>query len=91
MKNFAMISMLCLAIFMLPMFVSSDLGWPVYCPGPDVHRDAACNDTTPEQSCEIVVVEYFSASLMPRCTGCVDVGPNQSNCTTELVCGFTHN
>ncbi|PIN07015.1 hypothetical protein CDL12_20424 [Handroanthus impetiginosus] len=57
-----------------------------YCPIPPIPRDGPCGSGG-QQDCFLQVIRQYPASAVPRKIKCVDIGPNKSQCTAEIVCG----
>ncbi|KAL9173509.1 hypothetical protein ABFS82_03G119900 [Erythranthe guttata] len=84
MKNFSMISIMCLVAVLLGLIIPS-LGELKYCPGPDIKRTRSCGAHGYE-ACFFAVLAHYPASLRPRNIRCVDVGKNRSKCSFEILC-----
>ncbi|KAL7156190.1 hypothetical protein ABFS83_03G126700 [Erythranthe nasuta] len=84
MKNFSMISIMCLVAVLLGLITPS-LGELKYCPAPDIPRAGSCG-ADGNHDCFFTVLGRYPASKMPTKIHCVDVGNNQSKCSFEIIC-----
>ncbi|EPS68835.1 hypothetical protein M569_05933 [Genlisea aurea] len=80
----AIIIPLIFLVVLLPVFTHGQRQFK-YCPAPPLARRGSCSSNV-DLTCFDIVLANYPASLMPTRIRCVDVGPNKSQCTSQIIC-----